>query len=92
MSESKPNPDDDAVARAMREAEEAVERVRGGEAAGTIEVEAGPDLDVEIAALRAESDALRDKWLRSMADLENFKKLIESQGIETGGWRGDVPR
>ena len=25
-------------------------------------------------------------------DLENFKKLIESQGIETGGWRGDVPR
>jgi uncharacterized membrane protein len=25
-------------------------------------------------------------------DLERFKKFIESQGSETGAWRGDVPR
>ena len=25
-------------------------------------------------------------------DLENFKKLIESQGYEDGGWRGEVSR
>ena len=25
-------------------------------------------------------------------DLERFKALIESQGAETGGWRGEVPR
>ena len=25
-------------------------------------------------------------------DLERFKELVESQGGETGGWRGEVPR
>ena len=25
-------------------------------------------------------------------DLENFKRLIETQGTATGAWRGDVPR
>ena len=24
-------------------------------------------------------------------DLKNFKEFIESQGVETGAWRGDVP-
>jgi uncharacterized membrane protein len=27
---------------------------------------------------------------RVTSDLERFKKLIESRGVETGGWRGDV--
>ena len=25
-------------------------------------------------------------------DMENFKKFIESRSVETGAWRGDVPR
>ena len=29
---------------------------------------------------------------RVAADLERFKKLIESRGGETGAWRGEVPR
>jgi uncharacterized membrane protein len=29
---------------------------------------------------------------RITGDLENFKKFIESRGVETGAWRGDVPR
>jgi uncharacterized membrane protein len=28
---------------------------------------------------------------RATGDLERFKKLIESRGVESGGWRGDVP-
>jgi hypothetical protein len=27
---------------------------------------------------------------RVKGDLENFKKLVESQGAPAGGWRGDV--
>ena len=29
---------------------------------------------------------------RIKGDLENFKKFIESRQVETGAWRGDVPR
>ena len=29
---------------------------------------------------------------RVQADLERFKALIESQGTESGAWRGEVPR
>ena len=29
---------------------------------------------------------------RAEMDLERFKEFIESRGVETGGWRGDVPR
>ena len=27
---------------------------------------------------------------RVKSDLERFKELVESQGIETGAWRGEV--
>ena len=27
---------------------------------------------------------------RVRADLEKFKELVESRGVETGGWRGEV--
>jgi uncharacterized membrane protein len=29
---------------------------------------------------------------RTKGDMERFKKFIESRGVESGGWRGDVPR
>jgi uncharacterized membrane protein len=29
---------------------------------------------------------------RIAGDLERFKKFIESRGVETGAWRGEVPR
>ena len=29
---------------------------------------------------------------RAKGDLERFKGFIESRGVETGAWRGDVPR
>ena len=27
---------------------------------------------------------------RVQSDLERFKELVESQGVETGAWRGEV--
>ena len=35
-------------------------------------------------------DALGIIQRRAKGDLENFKKFIESRGVEEGGWRGDV--
>ena len=29
---------------------------------------------------------------QAKGDMENFKKFIESRNLETGAWRGDVPR
>jgi uncharacterized membrane protein len=29
---------------------------------------------------------------RTKGDLQRFKKFIESRGVESGAWRGDVPR
>jgi molecular chaperone GrpE len=72
---------DDELAQVMRDAEQAVERVRAGrddDDDGTdIEIDdtpVGPDLQAELGAAKAEAESLRDKWLRSMADLENYKK------------------
>lgn len=74
------NPDDE-LAQVMRDAEQAVERVRAGrdddEDAADIEIDdcpPEPDLEALVAETKAEVDAMRDKWLRSMADLENYKK------------------
>ncbi|MDH2428172.1 SRPBCC family protein [Sphaerisporangium sp. TRM90804] len=36
-------------------------------------------------------DKLQLVRMRVHGDLERFKKFIESQGHETGGWRGEVP-
>ncbi len=35
-------------------------------------------------------DALGIVEARAKADLANFKKLIESRGVESGAWRGEV--
>jgi hypothetical protein len=37
-------------------------------------------------------DALGAPDRRVKGDLARFKKLIESRGAETGGWRGEVKR
>lgn len=76
---NEPLPDDE-LAQVMRDAEQAVERVRAGrddEEPTEIEIEdvlPAPDLQAELAAAKAETEAMRDKWMRSMADLENYKK------------------
>ncbi len=30
--------------------------------------------------------------ITAVLDVKRFKEFIESQGSETGAWRGDVPR
>ena len=37
-------------------------------------------------------DALAAPDRRIAGDLQRFKEMIESRGIETGGWRGEVKR
>lgn len=68
---------DDELAQALRDAEQAVERVRAGrdgDEATDIEIEEPDDLAAQLAAAKAEVESLRDKWMRSMADLDNYKK------------------
>lgn len=74
------NPDDE-LAQAMRDAERAVDQMRAGRDEDEIEIDdvADPpdlaaDLAAELALAKAETEAMRDKWMRSMADLENYKK------------------
>jgi molecular chaperone GrpE len=83
MSADQPTKDNaEDLAKAMRDAEEAVERVRAGKQDDDIEVEddASDEADVvaaiasELSATKGELEAMKDKWLRSLADLENFKK------------------
>jgi molecular chaperone GrpE len=75
---------DDAVADALR----SVERVERGEAAEETPIEVDPAADPETARLRAELELsqhlgresqkkiedLHDRWVRAVADLENYKK------------------
>jgi uncharacterized membrane protein len=51
----------------------------------TLRMEFEPEGFVEKAG-----DALNIVEHRVAGDLERFKELIESQGFESGGWRGDV--
>jgi molecular chaperone GrpE len=84
MSADQPTKDNaEDLAKAMRDAEEAVERVRAGKQDDEIEVEDADDSDEadvvaaiasELSATKGELEAMKDKWLRSLADLENFKK------------------
>jgi uncharacterized membrane protein len=41
-------------------------------------------------ALEQLADALGLARRRVRANLERFKELIETRGVETGGWRGQV--
>jgi molecular chaperone GrpE len=80
----------DELAQTLRDAEAAVDKVRSGqdqEDDEAIEAELGPDADddeiasrveaalaAEVAAARAEAESNKDKWLRAVADLDNYKK------------------
>lgn len=49
------------------------------------------DLDIEPQDfLERAADALGIVEGASRKDLENFKEFIESRGVETGAWRGEV--
>jgi uncharacterized membrane protein len=37
-------------------------------------------------------DAIGVPERRVQGDLQRFKEMIESRGVETGGWRGEVKR
>jgi molecular chaperone GrpE len=64
----------------MRAAEQAVDEVRSGksdEDDPMVEVVDEVALSTRIAEAEAEIVALKDKWLRSLADLENYKKRVK---------------
>lgn len=82
---------DDPVAQAMREAEAAVDKVRSeshgddgtdeGDELDDIQVDDEMDdlvdLETKLAEAEAEAAALKDKWLRAVADHENYKKRVK---------------
>lgn len=84
----KPAEDED-IDKVLRDAEEAVAKVRGGEAAaanpggGANAGEDDPPEDDDpspeqlLEEARAENEALRDKWLRAVADHDNYKKRVK---------------
>jgi molecular chaperone GrpE len=68
------------IEQVMRAAEEAVDKVRRGPGSAD-EDEDGDlgeaDLAAELEQAQAENAALRDKWLRAIADLDNYKKRVK---------------
>jgi molecular chaperone GrpE len=74
------NPEGD-ISDVLRAAEEAVDKVRGGRdddgGDGEDHEQEGPDLEAQLEAAQAESAAARDKWLRAVADLDNYKKRVK---------------
>jgi molecular chaperone GrpE len=74
----------DEIRRTMAEAEAAVAKMEDveaeAEAAG--QTPAGADtsaLEAAVVELEAEVQAAKDKWLRAVADLENFKKRVKRE-------------
>ncbi|MEE9383065.1 MAG: nucleotide exchange factor GrpE [Nannocystaceae bacterium] len=78
---------DEALRRTMSEAEAAVEQMGsnpadigsgvssgGGVGDDASDQGAVPDPDALLAKKQTEIDGMRDKWLRAVADLENYKK------------------
>jgi molecular chaperone GrpE len=71
------------IAEAMRAAEEAVDKVRSGQAdederdEDQLVADLAADLAVELEQAQAEIASLRDKWLRAVADLDNYKKRVK---------------
>lgn len=79
---------DSDIEEVMRAAEEAVDKVRSGQAGDAEGEEPQPDdhdlsadlaadLAVELDQAQAEIASLRDKWLRAVADLDNYKKRVK---------------
>jgi len=60
-------------------------RLGDGQSRVTVQLDWSPEGLVEKAGAVVGADDLRVK-----ADLKMFKKFIESQGAETGAWRGNV--
>ncbi len=50
---------------------------RPAETAGETDAPDGASIDGEISGLRDELEHLNGKWLRALADLDNFKKRVE---------------
>jgi len=49
------------------------------------------EIDYETEGLKEKAgDVLGVVDRRVQGDLDNFKKLVESRGVETGAWRGDI--
>ena len=78
------SPKDSDIEKVMREAEAAVDKVRGqgdesdgDDEVDDIDIDDEPDFEQQLAEARAEGEALRDKWLRSVAELENYKKRVK---------------
>jgi molecular chaperone GrpE len=62
----------------IRAAEQAVDEVRSGKSDGDEpEIVDEDALATRLAEAEAEIVALKDKWLRSLADLENYKKRVK---------------
>lgn len=85
MSGEQDAPDQDEIERAMREAEQAIDAVRGGadpadesggEVIEMVDADDGGD-DGALEAAQAEVAALKDRWLRAVADHENYKKRVK---------------
>ena len=53
----------------------------------TLQIDWQPEGLIEKAGALLQVDDLQ-----VASDLDKFKQLIEAQGIETGGWRGDIDR
>ena len=70
--------DDGDIEQFIRDAEAAVDNVRGGEAEEGEVVDLNEDEgEPTVAELQAELEAIRDKWLRALADHENYKKRVK---------------
>ena len=74
---------DSNIEEVMRAAEEAVDKVRSGQSDDPegddddLERDLAADLAVELEQAQAEVASLRDKWLRAVADLDNYKKRVK---------------
>jgi molecular chaperone GrpE len=83
--QQQPDDDDDLsdeIRRTMAEAEAAVSKMEDAEAEGddpapAADVPAG--LAAAVVELEAEVQATKDKWLRAVADLENYKKRVKRE-------------
>jgi molecular chaperone GrpE len=50
---------------------------------GESEAAAPPTLEEQLAALQAEMEEYKDRWLRSQAEFSNARKRMEKQRVET---------